>query len=154
MALADESHNLRERAYALLSRAEMFLLTGRLDEMLEPINQAMILGRDIDDRMLLTRAYLLNARRAILNAVYKEAEDYLNDALEMANKVGSSELLWQVYRWQERLLRAEGLKEQADVYSSKICELVEGMKQKVPEDLLPIFTESIQKRLALEKVNV
>jgi class 3 adenylate cyclase/tetratricopeptide (TPR) repeat protein len=96
LGLAERTRNKREFAYGLLNLAGLLHRKGESGELVGPLSEALTLGQELQDRTLLGRIYLLFTRRAIENRNIKEADDYLRDALETAQKADSPEQLWEV----------------------------------------------------------
>jgi len=146
LGFAEKTRNKREFAYGLLNLADLLFRKKELSEMTGPLSEALTIGRELKDKMLLGRICLLYSQRALQGGNIKEAEDYLKDSLEMAAKTGSPELLWQACLYRSRLC---GLKENIEDSRRELAKakaVVETMAKDLPSDLKEGFIENTPRK--------
>ncbi len=133
LRISEETRNKREKAYGLLALASLMLASGALDEMPGPLAEALELGRVVKDRILLTRIFLLFARKSLAQRATLEAESYLKDALEAVQSTGARELEAQAHYWKAQFYgQQERTLEQQDELS-KAKKLIEDIMADIPQ---------------------
>ncbi|MBI5806231.1 tetratricopeptide repeat protein [candidate division TA06 bacterium] len=148
LGLAEKTQNKREMAYGLLNLSTLMIQKNAPDEMVHPLSDSLVMAQELKDKFLLGRIYLLFAQRALLGGNIREAEDYLKDALEMAEKTGSPELLWQTSYHLSKLYSLKENKEQAEKELESARNMIRRMESALPPDIRKGFIENTFRKLA------
>jgi predicted ATPase/class 3 adenylate cyclase len=147
LGLAEKTQNKREMAYGLLNLSVLLVKKEAPDKMVEPLSESLVLAQELKDKFLLGRIYLVFAQKALSGGNIQEAEDYLKDALEMAVKTGSPELLWQVsYCW-SKLYELKEDKEPAGQELENARKVIREMESALPQNLRKGFIGNTSRKL-------
>lgn len=150
LGLAEKTQNKREMAYGLLNLSSLLLLKNEPSEMTGPLSDSLVMAQELKDKFLLGRIYLLFAQKALSSGNIREAEDYLSDASEMANKTESPELLWQVDYHRSRLSLLKENRAQAEKELDNARNIIKRMGSDLPQDLQKIFIENTSRRIVFQ----
>jgi class 3 adenylate cyclase/tetratricopeptide (TPR) repeat protein len=135
LRIADETHNKREKAYGLLALASLMMASRSLDEMPGPLGEALELGREIKDRLLLARIYLVFARRALMQNASLDAERYIKDAIESLEETGARELEAKAHYWKAQLFKQQERMQDHDEEMEKARQVIGDILKDIPDDL-------------------
>lgn len=135
LRISDESHNKREKAYGLLALASLMMASGALDEMPGPLGEALELGREVKDRLLLARIYLTFARRSLAQKASLDAERYLKDAFESLEKTGARELEAKAHYWKSRFFEQQERMQDHDEELGKARQIIGDILKDMPDDM-------------------
>jgi predicted ATPase/class 3 adenylate cyclase len=139
LGLAERTQNKREMSYGLLNLAQLFLAKKDLNEMPQVLSESMVMAKEIEDKVLLGRIYLLFTQKALIEGNIREAEDYLNDAKEMVGKTGSPYLDMRMHWCSGKLLKLKGLEEQDKQENEKVEEIIKEVRDSLPEEMQETF---------------
>ena len=141
LRIADETHNKREKAYGLLGLAQLMMASGALEEMPGPLSEALELGREVKDRLLLARIYLSFTQRAIAQNASLDAERYIKDAFEALEQTGARELTAKVHYWKSRFFKQQERMQDHDEELGKARQIIGDILKDVPDDLREKYRE-------------
>mgnify|MGYP001373219480 CR=1 FL=1 len=139
LGLAEKTQNKREMAYGLLNMAHLFMSKNEKAEMVQPLSESLVLAQELKDKILLGRIYLLYVQKALIDGNIKEAEDYLKDARDMADKTESPELQSKAHNYAGKLYQLKELSDQAQLEKTRAVEILEDIKANLPEELRQQF---------------
>jgi class 3 adenylate cyclase/tetratricopeptide (TPR) repeat protein len=135
LRISEESHNKREKAYGLLALASLMMTSGALDEMPGPLGEALELGREVKDRLLLARIYLAFARRSLAQNASLDAERYIKDAFEALEQTGARELVAKAHYWKSRFFKQQERMQDHDEEMGKARQIIGDILNDMPDDL-------------------
>ncbi len=135
LRISEETHNKREKSYGLLGLASLMMASGALDEMPGPLSEALELGREVKDRLLLARIYLAFARRSLAQNASLDAERYIKDAFESLEQTGARELEAKAHYWKSRFFKQQERMRDHDEELGKARQIIGDILQDMPEDL-------------------
>ncbi|MCU0605966.1 MAG: tetratricopeptide repeat protein [Candidatus Edwardsbacteria bacterium] len=148
--LADESQNMREKAYIDLSHAIVLMRQGDLEAMSGPLAEVLDINHEIEDKVLQCRAALVGADRAIGLKSFPEAERYLDEAGELSRSLTMPDLLWRVYLAKGQLYQRQGLADGAKEQLALARLTVEDMKPQVPEGMWEGFINNTERKMVYQ----
>lgn len=135
LRISEESHNKREKAYGLQALASLMMASGALDEMPGPLGEALELGREVKDQLLLARIYLAFARRSLAQNASLDAERYINDAFESLEQTGARELEAKAHYWKSRFYEQQERVQDHDEELGKARQIIGDILNDMPEDM-------------------
>ncbi len=135
LRISEETHNKREKAYALLALASLMMASGALDEMPGPLSEALELGREVKDKLLLARISLEFVRRALAQSSSLDAERYIKDAFESLEGTGARELEAKAHYWKSRFFEQQERTQDHNEELGMARQIIGSFLEEMPEDL-------------------
>ncbi|MDQ7798400.1 MAG: adenylate/guanylate cyclase domain-containing protein [Candidatus Edwardsbacteria bacterium] len=142
LRISGDTHNKRERAYALMYSALLMVQQNEHEGAATPISEALTLAREMNDGILLCKLYLISARRSLVCGSFNEAQMFISDAREEAAKSGAREEMAESDGLMARLKKMQGLEEEAETELARQRNELDDIARNIPEYLRKGYMEA------------